>query len=237
MATGKTFIIDCPWCKAKVAAQEYGSGKKQGWIEGPEEPYGTIISVGECPTCGSLLVGESHQTLFQEYDSEYDQWSDYVRVYPKPPKTFTSYQIPNVVKDSIIEADRSLQANANIAACVMLGRALEGICRDVLQRTTPPQTGSKSQPKKSKPIMLGKGLQELKTKGIIDDRLFNWSQQLHAFRNLAAHPEDVSITREDAEDLQAFVHALVEYIYDLAERYEEFKERLALKEKKEKKKK
>lgn len=34
-----------------------------------------------------------------------------------------------------------------------------------------------------------------------------------------------SITREDAEDLQAFVYAIIEYIYDLADRYEEFKER------------
>lgn len=77
--------------------------------------------------------------------------------------------------------------------------------------------------------MLGQGLKDLKAKGIIDDRLFDWSQQLHAFRNLAAHPEDVSITREDAEDLQAFVYALIEYIYDLAERYEEFKDRLSKK--------
>ena len=37
----------------------------------------------------------------------------------------------------------------------------------------------------------------------------------------------MSITREDAEDLQAFVYAITEYIYDLADRYEEFKERQA----------
>lgn len=177
-------------------------------------------------------MGESRQTWFKGFDSEYDRWSDYVRVYPKPPKTFTSFEIPNVVKDSIIEAERALQANANIAACVMLGRTLEGICRDVLQKIESASSGKKTRPKKLKPIMLGKGLKELKAKGIIDDRLFDWSQQLQAFRNLAAHPEDVSITRDDAEDLQAFVHALIEYIYDLAERYEEFKQRIAKKTKK-----
>ena len=77
--------------------------------------------------------------------------------------------------------------------------------------------------------MLGKGIRELKDKGIIDQRLYDWSQQLHAFRNLAAHPEDVLISREDAEDLQVFVYAIIEYIYDLAERYDEFKERLSRK--------
>lgn len=34
-----------------------------------------------------------------------------------------------------------------------------------------------------------------------------------------------SITRQDADDLQVFVYAITEYVYDLAERYEEFKER------------
>lgn len=77
--------------------------------------------------------------------------------------------------------------------------------------------------------MLAEGIKQLKDKGIIDSRLFDWSQHLHAFRNLAAHPdmEGVSITREDAEDLQVFVYAITEYVYDLAERYEEFKERQA----------
>lgn len=70
-------------------------------------------------------------------------------------------------------------------------------------------------------------IKQLRDKNLIDNRLFDWSQHLHAFRNLAAHPdmEGASITREDAEDLQAFVYAIIEYIYDLADRYEEFKER------------
>jgi hypothetical protein len=44
--------------------------------------------------------------------------------------------------------------------------------------------------------------------------------------NLAAHPEDIVISRTDAEDLQSFVNAIVEYVYDLADRYQEFKSRV-----------
>ena len=66
----------------------------------------------------------------------------------------------------------------------------------------------------------------LRDTNVIDDRLYEWSQQLHAFRNLAAHPEDVSISRNDADDLQTFVTAIVEYVYDLTDRYAEFKERV-----------
>ena len=73
--------------------------------------------------------------------------------------------------------------------------------------------------------MLGKGIQQLKDRNFIDERLYDWSQQLKVFRNEAAHPGEVSISRQDADDLQTFVYAIVEFIYDLADRYEEFKAR------------
>jgi hypothetical protein len=131
------------------------------------------------------------------------------------------------VKDSLLEADRSLQANANIAACVMFGRALEAMCQAVLQDPPSADGGSKK-----KYIMLSEGIEQLRKRKIIDDRLYDWSQQLRAFRNLAAHAqEEVTISREDAEDLQSFVYAIVEYVYDLADRYEEFKARIATRQK------
>lgn len=224
----KTFIIDCHMCKAKVAALESGRAEKTGWIDGPDEPYGERTLIGTCPSCRSTLVGQATQIAFENYDNDEDLWSDVVRVFPKPARAFSSYRIPRVVTDSLNEADRSLQANANIAACVMFGRALEALCRDVLEATdgeTKTEVPKKGEIKKKRPIMLGEGIRKLREKKVIDDRLYDWSQQLQAFRNLAAHPEDISISREDAEDLQTFVYAIVEYIYDLADRYQEFKER------------
>lgn len=73
--------------------------------------------------------------------------------------------------------------------------------------------------------MLGTGIKELRERKIIDDRLYDWSLSLQAMRNLAAHPEDITVSRQDAEDLQAFVYAITEYVYDLSDRYNEFKER------------
>ncbi len=227
-AIPRTFIVDCPWCKAKVAASESGRAERIGFDHDAGEPYGSKVLVGICPSCSAILVGETNQIDFENYDSDEDRWSDVVRIYPKPPKVFSSYRIPRVVKDSLNEADRSLQAGANIAACVMLGRALEALCRDILD-STPEATSTKTAPatpaKQKKKIMLGEGIEKLRDRKIIDDRLYDWSQQLQAFRNLAAHPEDISISRHDAEDLQTFVNAIVEYVYDLADRYEEFKNR------------
>ena len=96
----------------------------------------------------------------------------------------------------------------------MLGRALEALCRDILAPEIDSSTTTAATPARPNPknIKLGEGIKRLKEKKVIDDRLYDWSQQLQAFRNLAAHSEDISISREDAEDLQTFVNAIVEYI-------------------------
>ena len=229
IAAPLTFIVDCPWCKAKVAANETGNAEQVRWDDECHEEYKFKVLVGICPSCASILVGETEQIWVEQDGSYGSRWRDIARIYPKPPKTFSSDRIPKVVKDSLNEADRSLQAGANIAACVMLGRALEALCRNILDSessTTSTAAVPPAPAKQEKKIMLGEGIKRLKDRKIIDERLYDWSQQLHAFRNLAAHPEDISISRVDAEDLQIFVNAIVEYVYDLADRYEEFKNRL-----------
>jgi hypothetical protein len=210
----QTFIIDCNICKAKVAAIENGSATRSYWCEEIAEPIGIKLLIGSCPRCKELLVGKSDQVGFKDWQGdEEDEWSDVVRIYPEPPKIFLSFRIPRSARESLSDADRSLRANANMAACIMFGRALEAVCRDIL--------GTK--------VMLATGVTMLKDKGIIDDRLYNWSQQLRVFRNLAAHPDDdaSTISHQDAEDLQSFAYAIIEYIYDLTDRYEEFKARTA----------
>jgi hypothetical protein len=228
-----TFIVDCPTCKAKVAAIEHGSVKHKGGVDDEGNGhYGVFVSLGVCPKCRTIIVGEAQQTAIEGYDSYENEWAEAIRVFPEPPKTFMSNRIPRVVTESISEADKSLQANANIAACVMFGRALEAICRDLLEAPTKDNSTEPTAAPKRK-VMLGEGIRKLKDTGLIDQRLFDWSQQLHAFRNVAAHPTEISISREDASDLRSFVYAIIEYIYDLTDRYNEFKERLVKKKTKE----
>jgi len=223
----ETFIVECPYCKAKVGAIEEGRAVQRG-IDDGGSPYANAIIVGKCPGCNRLIAGTSEQIQFEDIDAEYDRWSDAVRIYPKPAKSFPSTRMPKALRESLIEADRAIQANANMAACVMFGRALEALCRDhLLNKNTIDPTAKK------KTIMLGQGIKQLRDKNIIDDRLYDWSQQLQAFRNLAAHPDDdFAPSRQDTEDLQAFVNAITEYVYDLTDRYNEFKKRIAEKEKK-----
>lgn len=223
--SSSTFIVDCSTCKAKVAAIESGCAIDIYFNEEAAEPFGEKVFVGNCPKCRSILVGRAYQTAFAGYEGDHEnRWGDIVRVYPNPPKTFSSWRIPKTVSDSLKEADLALQAGANTAACVMLGRSLEAICRNILE----PKSNDGGGVKKTKnKLMLGDGIKKLHDAKIIDDRLYDWSQQLHAFRNLAAHPdEDITISRRDTEDLQTFVNAIVEYIYDLTDLYSEFKKRV-----------
>lgn len=221
-----TFIVECPSCRAKVAAKLEGVATKIVHPGDEGGPYGDRLYVGTCPRCGTPLAGESHQVGWQGQDGDWDEWSDVVRVYPKPARAFSSYRIPRVLTDSLVEADRCLQTGAHTAACVMFGRALEALCRDILEPGSSSPTPAGMMPVPKKNIMLAEGIRLLKEGNFIDQRLYNWSQQLHAFRNMAAHPGAVSISRQDAEDLQTFVYAIVEFIYDLADRYSEFKDRL-----------
>ena len=69
---------------------------------------------------------------------------------------------------------------------------------------------------------LSNGLTEMKAQGVIDERLFQWATALRKERNLGAHATDEEVTKENAQDVLAFTVAIFEYVYTLAEKYEEF---------------
>jgi hypothetical protein len=93
-------------------------------ITGPsaeEDPFGERLQIGRCPECKNILAGYSTQIRFEYYDADDDKWSDVARVFPKPSKEFTSSRVPRSVRIALKEAERTLQADAPNAACVMLG--------------------------------------------------------------------------------------------------------------------
>jgi hypothetical protein len=135
-----------------------------------------------------------------------DEWSAFEVVWPHPRQTRLSDEIPSPIKESLKEAHLCLEAGANLAAAVMAGRAVEGICRHH---------------KTQKHNLLG-GLVELKDRGIIEGRLFQWSQELHWYRNVGAHAGPAGITPRDARDLVDFALAICNYVFALTAKYEDF---------------
>src|ERR1700687_5029674 len=88
-----TFVIDCPSCKAKVAAIQESVVERVGQYVDPDGVsqgrYGDRLYSGKCPRCDGILSGVSQQTAFANENDPYDEWSSIVRVYPQPARVFT----------------------------------------------------------------------------------------------------------------------------------------------------
>jgi len=212
-------------------AELQGKATRSGFNDEAQEPWSERLLVGRCPTCTSLLATYETQIEFEGLTAEYDKWSDPIRIFPHPPKSF-SYSIPKVLRASVNEAQKCLQIGANTAACVMLRRTIEALCHDVLkplrEKEALEAVALGKTPKKYKDhLMLGEGLKELFERKIIDQRLAEWSKQIQQYGNMSAHAVDIIISTQDANDLMSFVTALVEYVYDLTKRYDEFMSRAA----------
>ena len=127
------------------------------------------------------------------------------RVWPAPSTVELSASIPEGARRDIKDARKCLSHGINSAAVVLCGRALERLAK----LKAPGRT-------------LSNGLTEMKAQGVIDERLFQWATALRKERNLGAHATDEEVTKENAQDVLAFTVAIFEYVYTLAEKYEEF---------------
>ena len=107
-------------------------------------------------------------------------------------------------------------SGAAYAATAMCGRAVEAICRHYQTRDS----------------YLGAGLKELRDSGIIDARLYQWSEELRDQRNNAAHATDTEISFRDASDVLSFTYAIIDYVFLLTQKFDQFQARKREREKK-----
>jgi len=204
-ADAKQYLsVDCAECEATVKAEIMATHETKYFderllIDLPDNRVSLVV----CPSCDQALV--ALETWKGEGEFGSDLWSSPLRVWPRPPRELSS-KIPDIVQISLEEAQRCHRARAHTAGAVMCGRALEGICNNF----------------KTKDRNLGKGLRELLDRGIIDERLFKWSQELQRHRNLAAHATGEKISREDATDLLDFLSAICEYVFVLTPKFQSF---------------
>jgi hypothetical protein len=61
--------------------------------------------------------------------------------------------------------------------------------------------------------------------GVIDQRLFDWGEELRRHRNIAAHPSDEEMSEEEAQNLFDFAVAMCQYVITLEQKYLEFMDR------------
>jgi hypothetical protein len=69
------------------------------------------------------------------------------------------------------------------------------------------------------------GLKSLHVKGIISTELLEWATELRVLRNLGAHATSQKNEVFDALGALDFLQAILEILYDLRPRFEQFKKR------------
>jgi len=191
-------IIECSYCNSKVNAKVLASHVE---FDPEGDPWPRMTSLLVCSSCKSSLLG-----VQEEIDSQHGkEWSSATRVWPSPERYIPS-SVPPVVRASLAQAVRCINAGAYLAAVAMCGRALEGICRHF----------------NTVEHFLNGGIKELLQMGLIDKRLYRWSQELSKHRNIAAHAQAKQISKEDATDLFDFVVAVSQYIFELTEKFGTF---------------
>ena len=203
---GSAFI--CPHCSQPAIASTRGTAEwlphdHRGIPTGPPVQW-MLVTCQSCST-PSLWAREDYGGGFHQDDRP-------VLVYPAPRRL--SSAVPASLRREWNEARTCFDAKAYAACVVMVRRTLEGTCRElgVGERT------------------LHKALARLKADGHIDTMLAEWADALRVIGNQGAHYTGDVVSREDAEDSLAFAEALLDYLYALRNRFEEFKARRSSRE-------
>jgi hypothetical protein len=193
----------CPHCGKPVSAGVKGVAVWSGMGTngeglGPPAEWALV----QCSKCRlpSLQVREDYGRGFEDNEP--------VFVYPAPQRISSS--VPASLRREWEEARACLDAKAYAACVVMVRRTLEGTCKE--QGVSGPN--------------LARSLQKLRSQGLIDGMLAEWADALRKAGNLGAHFKGEAISREDAEDSLAFAEALLDHLYVLRQRFDDFRRRL-----------
>lgn len=128
-----------------------------------------------------------------------------------PAKRRLSLDVPEPLRREFEEAQTCFSAKAYEATVVMVRRILEGVCKE----------------NNAQERVLVKSLEKLKADGLVDGTIAEWANALRVLGNEGAHYTGRQVPRDDSEDALAFAEALLDHIYVLRKRFEEFAKRRA----------
>ena len=205
----KQQILVCPHCGNKapqeIKCTAYGNEK----IEvGPKNDHGwdvkTYTFFVQCQTCLEAAV-------YWDWDesNELGNLEEATILFPST-KKFSG--IPKAIQDSYDEA-KKVQKLSPTAFAVLIRKALEYLCRE--------QSASGN--------TLKEQLDDLAKKNIIPATLSRMANALRYFGNIGAHSIEIKIGPEEAQAMDDFFIAVVEYVYVAPEKLKKLSEGLKLK--------
>ena len=194
-------FVWCCYCGRSVNATHMGEVIDHDYDHGPA----SCVSLLRCDACGQALV------VIQEESQDYGEsfkWDEMVRVWPDGLRPLST-AVPEALRKEHQESRKCLDAKAYTAVVVMVRRTLEGVCalHGIRERD------------------LYRSLRKMRDGELIDHRLLEWAEALRVLGNEGAHFTGEQVSREDAADALALSEALLDYLYVLSAKFQEFQER------------
>ena len=194
-------ICECDNCHAFVECIEHGSYIQFFGGFAPSARF-SLLSCSKCSN--PLLV---HQVNIGNM-AEGDIWDTPHRLHPNHSQRSTS-NAPAAIQATFKESLACYRSKAYTATAIMCRKTLELACaeHDVKEKN------------------LTKSLKLLRDKGVIDERLYQWSDALRLVGNEAAHGQAEAFKQADALDIVEFTNAILDYLFSFRERFENFRRR------------
>ena len=196
-----TIMIECPYCQAHVEAEEGGQFE---FGSAGDRPGGRYV-LARCKRANHILLAVQENV---GNIAEGDIWDVARRIFPEPDLR-SNPKAPTDIRKTLDEALTCLAAHAYTATAILCRKALEGVAADKGIRTQ----------------NLVSALEKMRAAGLIDNRLYEWSDALRNAGNEAAHDVSIAISAEDARDIAEFTIAIVDYVYFYREQFENFRMR------------
>ncbi len=189
-------LVECANCEAIVDGEIIADYVDVDDESGMKGKYSFL----KCPRCARPFI------MLQVDDGP--GWDEPIQLYP-PVEMDVSRAIPSALRSAYDEAHACYRAKAYTATAIMCRKTLEGIADE----------------NKISARNLAIALKEMRDKGIIENRLYEWADALRISGNEAAHGVNTQISHQDAKDILEFTHALLEYVFTFQEKFEQFKNR------------
>jgi|GEM_PF-2407070 len=166
----------------------------------------------ECAGCRSPFVVKSSSPAEDDFGYVSDDcWTLPEQVLPQVDEAIDD-AVPTTIAKSYLEAKRCLRGHNYTAAALMCRRTVELICKD----------------QNADGNSLWAMLKDLKTKLILDERMYQWADQvLRRLGNEGAHDPEYEIEREDAIDAVEFSRAIIWSLFVLTAAFSRHVERRA----------
>ncbi len=187
------YLRICPHCGNKTILElkstiiEVDTVKPFG-DDGPSELINIQSYVLQCRTCGEV-------SLYRDWNFQ-DEPTDVYAAKQLYPGEKNLVDVPQAIRDSYFEA-KKVEKNSPTAFAVLIRRALEYLCKD----------------KEASGRNLKEQIDDLALKEVIPKTLARMAGALRYFGNLGAHSTDTKIGIQEAEMMDDFFIAVIEYVY------------------------